>query len=71
MKTTILRTLDELTPVGTAEEALGSPVGMTVLILLILLLIAALTVIVIRVRKKNAKAADEEKPDGKTDGETT
>lgn len=68
---TILRTLDELTPVGEAEEALGSPVGMAVLILLILLLIAALTVIVIRVRKKNAKAADAETTDSKTDGEAT
>lgn len=67
---TLIRTLDELSPIDSAEEALASPIGAAILIAMILLLIAAVIVIVIKVKKKNAKAESQTAKNDSTDGET-
>lgn len=66
---TLIRTLDELSPIDSAEEALSSPVGTAILIAMILLLIAAVIVIVIKVKKRNAKAEQQPAGNDSADGE--
>lgn len=70
---TMLRTLDELSPVSPAEDLLSSHTNTIALIVILALLVSAIMLIVAKLKKRNAEAAKTEasqnKP-GNGNGET-